>query len=452
MTAPDDAPLKLLYVNAADAGGGGFQLAVDLMGALRRRGHPMALAVRYKQLDDPDIFEIRNDDYRWPLARLAHRALDTHVTKRNAGSASRTRRHRLAIALTEPDRLIRAARGYDDFRFPGTAHLLERCPFPPDVLHLHIAHGNYFDLRQLVALSRRLPVVLTLHDYWFITGGCGLPCGCERWRTTCGDCPQLPPGRPDRTHENRALKQSIYDASTLYVTAPSHAVARQARDSILGHARLIEAVPNGCDGHVFAPRDRAEARRRLGLPPDAIVLMAAASNPTKSKFKDWPTMLAALRRVGGRPRAEKVIALVLGTAEADAIPGLDVRGVPFVAGRDALAWHYAAADVFLHSALEETWGLVITEAMACGRPVVATGVGGIPDQVVDGETGFLVPPQSPERFADAIERLLDDAALRARMGDAAARRAHDNFTVDRVAARYEDFYARARADWLALPR
>lgn len=449
--SPSPAPLKLLFANGSDSGGGGYRLAADLVHALRGRGNRVAMAVRFKQLDDPDVYEFRNDDYRWPLARLAHRALRTHVTADNAGSRARTLRHRLAIAATEPGRLIRAARGFDDLHFPGTAHILDRCPFVPDLLHLHIGHGNYFDLRQLAPLSRRLPVVLTLHDYWFITGGCGYFAECERWRTTCGHCPQLPPGWPDRTHENRAVKASIYDRSTLYVTAPSRAVAAHARESILSNARLIEAVPNCYDAQVFAPRDRAEARRRLNLPSDALVVMLAAQSPTKSKYKDWPTMLAALRQVGRTPRSPRVIALVLGESGAIAIDGLDVRPIPFVDGRDELAWHYAAADLFLHSAREETWGLVITEAMACGTPVVATDVGGIPDQVIDGETGLLVPRQSPEAFAAAIERLLNDGALRERIGKVAARHAAANFAAERVAERYEDFYARARADWLSLP-
>ena len=77
--------------------------------------------------------------------------------------------------------------------------------------------------------------------------------------------------------------------------------------------------------------------------------------------------------------------------------------------------------------------LVVLEAMARGRPVVATAVGGTPELVVDGETGLLVPPRDPERSPAALRRLLDDAELRRRLGEAGRRRVAERFSSTRCA-------------------
>jgi glycosyltransferase involved in cell wall biosynthesis len=95
--------------------------------------------------------------------------------------------------------------------------------------------------------------------------------------------------------------------------------------------------------------------------------------------------------------------------------------VPFLADPAALADCYRAADVFIHTARAEAFGKTVTEAMACGTPVVASAVGGIPEQLLDGRTGFLAPPGDGRALAEAALRLLRDAGLRADLGAQAAR-------------------------------
>ncbi len=94
-------------------------------------------------------------------------------------------------------------------------------------------------------------------------------------------------------------------------------------------------------------------------------------------------------------------------------------------------------DVFVLPSLLEGFPLSILEAMQRGRPVVATAVGSVPELVVDGETGFLVPPGDEEALADAVNRLIADEGLRRRLGDAGRERARSRFALDRAVDRYE---------------
>ena len=106
-------------------------------------------------------------------------------------------------------------------------------------------------------------------------------------------------------------------------------------------------------------------------------------------------------------------------------------------------------DVFVLSSVWEGMSNSLLEAMAAGRPVVATRVGGNPEVVVDGETGLLVPPRDARALADATVRLLRDRELARRFGDAGRRRVESQFTLERMVHRMEDLYddllARKRA-------
>ena len=129
--------------------------------------------------------------------------------------------------------------------------------------------------------------------------------------------------------------------------------------------------------------------------------------------------------------------------------GLETR-VEFLGGLspEALAAELARAAVFVLVSKQETLPVAILEAMAAGKPVVASPVGGIPRVVLDGETGFLVPHGDPSALADHILRLLADPELRRRLGSNARRAARDRFTLDRVSRRtlevYREVIERAR--------
>jgi L-malate glycosyltransferase len=97
-------------------------------------------------------------------------------------------------------------------------------------------------------------------------------------------------------------------------------------------------------------------------------------------------------------------------------------------------------DVFVLSSVWEGMSNGLLEAMAAGRPVVATRVGGNPEVIVDGESGLLVPPRDPQALADAVLRLLRDPELARRMGAAASRRVEAEFTLPRMVHRLECLY------------
>jgi glycosyltransferase involved in cell wall biosynthesis len=406
--------MRILQVSRSDGGGGAEIVASNLHRELLRAGQDAWLAVGHSLSTDPRILRIPNTAQRNPW-RILERHMRARTGKlRGAGRASQWLDHLARGAVLD------GWRGLEDFRYPGTWRLLDLPPRRPDVLHLHNLHGGYFDLRALPWLSAHVPTLLLLHDAWLLSGHCAHSFACERWRTGCGSCPDLsiPPAvRRDATDLNWRRKREVYRRSQLTIVTPSEWLMARVRASMLSEAALdTRVIPYGIDLDRFAPGDRHAARALLGLPPDVDILLFAGSDIKRNPWKDYPTLRAAARRLAAA-RQQPMILLGLGdTGEPEQEGALEIRFRPFTSRPQEVSTYYAAADLYVHAARADTFPNVVLEALACGRAVVATSVGGIPEQVrpLDAHaspTGALVPPANASALASAINRLLDDRHL-----------------------------------------
>ena len=426
-------PLRILHVNTLDQGGGAAQLAFNLFEGCNAAGHRAWLAVRQKTRADERVYAIRNESHRHLWAQGCDRLI------RPWGG------NRLARAAGSPWSSARVLLGHEDFDFPGTWHLLEDAPEKPDLIHLHNLHGSFFDLRALPWLSRQIPTVVTLHDAWMTSGHCSHSFACERWRTGCGECPDLtiyPAVCRDATAYNWRRKQEIYARSRLHFAVPCRWMMDKLNHSMLAPAiASARIIPHGIDLSIFKPGDRIQARRALGLPENAVILMFASKGIRTNVAKDYVTLRATLEKLGASGGNAQLIFLAVGEeGDAETIGRAQLRFVPHIADRATLAAYYRAADIYVHAARAEQWGLSITEAMACGLPVVASDVGGIPDQVAEGQSGFLVPVGDADCMAERVGRLLENQLLREEMGRWACQRAHAEFGFSTMTENYLKFY------------
>jgi D-inositol-3-phosphate glycosyltransferase len=164
--------------------------------------------------------------------------------------------------------------------------------------------------------------------------------------------------------------------------------------------------------------------------------------------QDGPPPALQLLIVGGESKApDPQITPEIGALQSLAAERGVASHVRFVGSRqqEALRDYYGASDVFITTPWYEAFGLTPLESMACGRPVIGSAVGGIVYSVVDGETGFLVPPQCPELLAERLYYLLQHPEQREAMGQAARQRVLSEFTWPLVAARTVQVYAEAIA-------
>jgi glycosyltransferase involved in cell wall biosynthesis len=315
----------------------------------------------------------------------------------------------------------------------------------PEIIHCHNLHGGFFDLGVLPWLSQQSPVIMTCHDTWLLSGHCAYSLDCERWKIGCGCCPYLsiyPSMRQDETDYNWQRKQAIYAKSRFHLATPSRWLMQKVEQSMLAPA-VVEGrvIPNGVDLSVFHPADKQGVREVLGVPQDARVLLFTAVTIRHNIWKDYQTIRGAIARVAERLPGQRVLFLALGEeAPTERIGQAEVRFIPYQKELETVARYYQAADIYLHAARADTFPNTVLEALACGTPVVATAVGGIPEQVKDDVTGRLVPPGDAEAMAEAIIILLTDEALRRRLGYDAGQDAQIRFGLSRQVDAYLEWY------------
>jgi glycosyltransferase involved in cell wall biosynthesis len=236
------------------------------------------------------------------------------------------------------------------------------------------------------------------------------------------------------------------------VVAISDFIRREYEQRGIDRRRIV-TIYNGVDAEV-APSDPAATRARLNLAGDEqVVLMPGRL----SRYKGQLELVEAMPRVlEAFPRTRFVFAGYDSPELGDlSIPGCGTVGAVlrkraaelgvtdqalFLGETGEMNALYAIADVVAAPSWAEPFGLVVAEAMAAVRPLVAAAAGAIPEIVVDGETGLLVPPRAPEPLAEALIQLLGDPAAREKMGQAGRARVQACFTLERYAREMQDLF------------
>lgn len=311
-----------------------------------------------------------------------------------------------------------------------------------DVIQIYNTHGGYLSHTAFPGWSRERPLVWRLSDMWAFTGHCAYSYECERWKTGCGACPHL--DNPyllarDSTALLWKIKKAVYARSKLTIVAPSQWMAECVKASpLLGHF-TVRLIPNGIDTALFHPMRRA-AREVLGLDPDKKLILFGAELVTQER-KGVKYFIEALERLDPVWRGKIAVLLVgLGSDRLALPPGFEAKRFGMVNDDRLVAAIYAAADITVMTTLADNLPNALLEALACGTPAVAFKIGGVPDAVRHLETGWLAAPRSAEEVATGLETLLEDDALRGRLGVRAREVAVSEYTLELQAGRFAALY------------
>lgn len=441
-------------MSALDKAGGAEQVAWNLFKGIQAAQMGSWLAVGKKRSNDPNVFVIAKEGEKgwWGQACVGLANLLNPLSGKLRGVL------RLQANIKEVGKgsdWIAGLRGQENFYFPASKEILKQAPEAPSILHLHNLHGGYFDPRALENLSTQVPVVLTLHDAWLLSGNCAHSFSCERWKTGCGQCPDITlyPGlKVDSTALNWQRKKSIFENSRLYIATPSQWLMNKVQDSILAPA-IVDAkvIPNGVDTSIFHPGNKQEVRQTLGLPTHEPIILFVANSVKSNKFKDYETLKDAMRLVGANSR-NPVHCIALGdSGPEETVGNMHIHYIPRTTDTSLIAKYYQAADVYVHATKADTFPTTILEAMACGLPVIASNVGGIPEQVDDGVTGVLIGPRDSEFLAAEIELMLQNPNKLKEMGSAGYSKVQSHFTLEQQQSAYLDFYRSILSRFVKTP-
>ena len=360
-------------------------------------------------------------------------------------SRVRRRLRRMQIARSfaryRGTRPARAGYFFDD-RSPHGADMFAQLP-DCDIIHLHTML-ELVDFQEFFRYApRRAPIVRTLHDMSFFTGGCHYDWGCGRFTECCGVCPQL--GSRDGEDLSRQVWRRKHAAlsavppSRLHVIVPSQWMADMAKGSSLLGKFPITVIPLSLDTERFRMRDQRAARDTLGVPQHARVILFLAS-PIGRPEKGFALLAEALR---GLSQRSNPFLLSAGSGQPPTevpIPHLHLGLV----NERFLSLVYSAADVLVVPSILDNFPQVALEAMACGVPVAAFAVGGIPEIVRESVTGLLAPARNVEALRLVIQAILEDTARHAQLSANCRRIAVEEYALEVQAQRHRVLYETIR--------
>jgi glycosyltransferase involved in cell wall biosynthesis len=310
--------------------------------------------------------------------------------------------------------------------------------FAADIVNVHSLHapGGFAEFEAFFrVVPRHVPVVRTMHDMNFFTGGCHYAEGCTKYTGRCGACPEL-----RSTHEDDLSRQiwrrkhralSSVPTNRVHLVAPSQWLAAEARRSSLAARFPSTVIPYGLDLDVFRPRDRDAARLVLGLSPDTRVVLFIAE-PISRRFKGFTLLANAL---AGLPDRHTLMLIAVGSGRAPITPDLPFLHLGWVGNDRLLSMIYSAADLFVIPSSMENFAQTAVQALACGTPVIGSDVGGIPEIVRPGITGLLAPPHDATALGAAITALLNDPERRRQMSENCRQIALAEYSVELYAKR-----------------
>src|SRR5919202_398945 len=373
--------MKVLHLSESDGGGAG-RATFRLNQGLQRLGVDSKILVQLKYSDDRTVFS--------PETTLG----------------------KFSAKLKLPERLdALPLNGYpqrnaNDFSLEWlpSGIVSKVAKLTPDVVNLHwVCHG-YVPIEAIAKFKK--PLVWTLHDMWAFTGGCHYSQECDRYKSSCGTCPQLGSTKSwDISRWVWQRKAKAWQNLNLSIVSPSHWLAKCTRSSSLFQDLPIEVIPNGLDTQQYKPIPRQVARELLNLPQDKQLILFGAMYPNSDRRKGFYSHYL------GRLSDEISLAVV-----------------------------YAAADVFVAPSTQDNLPNTVMEAIACGTPSVAFNIGGMPELIEHQHNGYLAQALDSEDLAQGIIWVLENKERHQKLCDRARQKAEQEFTLEIQARRYESLY------------
>jgi putative colanic acid biosynthesis glycosyltransferase len=324
------------------------------------------------------------------------------------------------------------------FSILATFRLLSKISdIKPDIIHLHNIHGNYINISMLLLYIKKhnIRVIYTLHDCWAFTGKCPhfVSVKCEKWKNECNNCPQLNTYPRSLFFDNskkcfNSKKKMITNLNDIMIVTVSEWLESVTKKSFLSPLP-IKTIYNGIDTSIFK-HTKKNIKEYYNISDKFLILGVASTWEERKGLKDF-------RELASRLDKDTAIILVgLNKEQLNDLPK-NIIGISRTENVNELVELYSAADVFINFSIEETFGLVVAEAMACGTPAIVYNSTASPELVNEG-TGFIIEPLDINEVTIAISEIKKNGKVN--YSNKCVNRVTNNFDIKLMLKNYLDTY------------
>lgn len=406
--------MKVTLVNATDSGGAGVA-TMRLYATLKKQG--VDVKVLLQKVKKEELLA-NQDVARWvrnPLTKFLY-----------------------AFRHFQEKKLVGKGGGWQNFSSGTYGVQALKHPFikRADIVHLHWINDNFISTEGLRAFGK--PLVWTFHDMWPYTSG-------HHYEE---DVKSI--GKPNENSSSLEKKiwekkKSIYHGVDLSCVTPSKWLGTLAGRAPVLLGKSVHAIPNPIDTGIYSPKSKAPSREAFNIDNDAFVILFGSFNQLNDERKGFLRLKEALdvmkKNLGDE--SSKVELAVIGRRndELAAQVPFKVHFLGFHNTDEALAQCYNVADVFALPSSQDNLPNMCMEALCCGIPVVGFNIGGVPDMVIEGKTGFLATLGKPAEMAEAFNNLLVDKALRNELAKNAREHVLSHFSEEVVGKQMHALYS-----------
>lgn len=408
--------MKIVYLNTHDNSGGAGIAAYRLFNNMQSDAFDCRMLVQQKVTDNPRV--------QGPLSKIEKAYYLTHPTL-----------DQIPLEICS-----KTSAGMYSPGFMSGLSFSRLKEFDPDIVHMHWINGGFVSIKAISKLPYK--VVWTFHDMWPFTGGCHYDGNCGRFQINCGNCPIL--NSSDDNDLSRKVwrrKKKLWNKLPLNIIAPSHWLSSCVSQSGLFRNTSVRVVPNGIDINAYKPLDKEQARSLYNLSNDKKIILFGAFKACRDSRKGFDLLVESLNHFFESYNYD-VQLVVFGASwgEYTEIAGHPIHYVGHLYDASSMAAIISAADVFVAPSRQDNLPNTILEALACGTPCVAFGVGGISDLVEHKRNGYLADPFQAEDIAIGIDWVLNDEERWEKLSELCRKKAVDNFDITLVTQLHQDIY------------
>jgi len=282
-----------------------------------------------------------------------------------------------------------------------------------DLIHSHTWGTDFYGYWASKILG--IPMISTIHNRYYIF---------EKW--------------------SRRFSYKVFISQIKKIVAVSKDIQNLLREELKIPPQKVKLIYNGIDTHKFEnKKDLKSLRKELNLSEEELILGNVGN---LREVKDHHTLILSFHKVITLFPQAKLLIVGEGELKSSLVKlcaelGLENR-VLFLGHREDVNLLLGLMDLFILSSHSEGCSISLLEAMASGKPVIATRVGGNPELILDGKTGFLVPPAEPDKLAEKIIFLLKDEKLSMKMGEEGKKRVKEKFSLETMVKNYEELYSK----------
>ncbi|MCA1031317.1 glycosyltransferase [Bacillus timonensis] len=283
--------------------------------------------------------------------------------------------------------------------------------FKPDVVHIHELHAYFINIAPVLNYLKenKVKTIWTFHCEFMYTGKCGHAFDCEKWKTECGNCPQVREYPSsfffDFTRKMFNEKKKLFNGfDNLTIVTPSYWLSGRVNESFLAD-KDVRVIHNGIDTtNTFYPRNFDHLKKLHNITDEKIVVAVAPDLMSEQKGGRWVKELAA------RFKDKRVKFILIGVDDLSEEFGDNIIALGRTKNQIELAEYYSMADLTILTSMKETFSLVCAESLACGTPIIGFD-SGAPSEVAPKGYGMFVPYGDVDSLEKAVRVSFEETEI-----------------------------------------